>query len=104
MKKVTSSPGSKCGVDAEENMSNCPVCFKNFTRSQIESHVNTCLFLSCESNEQECKHSDGQKRQLMKENNSPSNSKKFKEDNIPVTAEYNYPRPSTFTSISKVSD
>lgn len=65
----------------DKENSTCPVCNKNFHVSEIETHVNRCLFLSSE-NKSEVKATPNkyfQKREAG-EIDSLWNSKKVRED------------------------
>lgn len=99
MKKGISYPDKNSAFDVEENRSVCPVCFKTFQVTQIESHVNACLFLSSESKDKDSKYSERQKRQYNDDSSNISSRKKLKDEN---NIDCNNPSTS-YTAIAKVS-
>lgn len=68
--------------DSEKPPSECPICTKTFPSNAIESHVNRCIFLNCESADSEGEKPKESKRTFSvfsKANRSPTvQSKKFK--------------------------
>uniref|UniRef100_A0A1B6EPV5 AAA+ ATPase domain-containing protein n=1 Tax=Cuerna arida TaxID=1464854 RepID=A0A1B6EPV5_9HEMI len=72
--------------DSNEEKSSCPICFKNYTVSQIEAHVNRCLFLSSGSTSNEKKTAVGglsfQEKRHHEEIDCTYSPKKLKEENV----------------------